>query len=44
MRYRSFATLFLFGIASAVALKYPYAGLVICCACLIVYPPRRPTH
>jgi uncharacterized membrane protein len=37
MRYRSFATLLLFGIASVLALKYPYAGLAICCACLIVY-------
>ena len=37
MRYRSFATLLLFGIASVVAFKYPYAGLAICCACLIVY-------
>jgi uncharacterized membrane protein len=37
MRYRSFATLLLFGTASVVALKYPYAGLAICCACLIAY-------
>ena len=37
MRHRSFATLLLFGIASVLALKYPYAGLAICCACLLVY-------
>jgi uncharacterized membrane protein len=37
MRYRSLATLVLFAIASVLALKYPYAGLAICCACLIVY-------
>jgi uncharacterized membrane protein len=37
MRYRSFATLLLFAVASIVAFKYPYAGLAICCACLIVY-------
>jgi uncharacterized membrane protein len=37
MRYRSVATLLLFAIASVLALKYPYAGLAICCACLIVY-------
>jgi len=36
MRYRSFATLLLFGLATGVALKYPHAGLAICCACLIV--------
>ncbi len=37
MRYRSIATLCLFGIASLVALKYPYVGLGICCCCLIGY-------
>jgi uncharacterized membrane protein len=37
MRYRSFATLMLFGIAALVALAYPYAGLAICCCCLIGY-------
>jgi TMEM175 potassium channel family protein len=37
MRYRSIATLCLFGIASIVALKFPYAGLGICCCCLIGY-------
>lgn len=37
MRYRSIATLCLFGIASIVALKYPYVGLGICCCCLIGY-------
>jgi len=37
MRYRSIATLYLFALASAVALKYPVAGLAICVGCLIVY-------
>jgi uncharacterized membrane protein len=37
MRYRSIATLCLFGIAAIVALKYPFAGLGICCCCLVVY-------
>lgn len=37
MRYRSIATLCLFGLAAIVALKYPIAGLAICIGCLIVY-------
>jgi uncharacterized membrane protein len=37
MRIRAYATLVLFAIASGVALKYPYAGLGICCCCLIGY-------
>jgi uncharacterized membrane protein len=37
MRYRSIVTLCLFGIASIVALQYPYLGLGICCCCLIGY-------
>ncbi len=37
MRIRSVATLCLFAIAAVVALKYPLAGLGICCLCLIVY-------
>jgi TMEM175 potassium channel family protein len=37
MRYRSIATLCLFGIASIVALKYPFVGLGICCCCLVGY-------
>lgn len=37
MFIRSFTTLVLFAVASAVALRSPYAGLAICCACLIVY-------
>ncbi|HEY4273596.1 MAG TPA: TMEM175 family protein [Candidatus Udaeobacter sp.] len=37
MRYRAIATLCLFGIASIVALKYPFVGLGICCCCLILY-------
>jgi hypothetical protein len=40
MRYRSIATLCLFGTTSIVALKYPYVGLGICCCCLIGY--RKP--
>jgi hypothetical protein len=44
MRFRSIATLILFGAAALVALKYPLAGLGMCIACLIVYlrpdPPR----
>ena len=30
-------TLFLFGLAAVVALKYPLLGLGICCCCLIGY-------
>jgi uncharacterized membrane protein len=37
MRLRSIATLFLFGVAAVMALKYPLAGLGICICCLIVY-------
>jgi len=37
MRVRSIVTLCLFGVAAVVALKYPLAGLGICCCCLIVY-------
>lgn len=37
MRFRSVATLCLFGTAAVVALKYPLAGLGICICCLIVY-------
>ena len=37
MCYRSIATLCLFGIASLVALKYPFPGLGICCCCLVGY-------
>lgn len=44
MHVRSGATLCLFGVAAAVALKYPLVGLGICICCLIVYlkpdPPR----
>ncbi len=43
MRYRSIATLCVFGIAALVALKYPYAGLGLCICCLIVYlRPKAP--
>jgi uncharacterized membrane protein len=37
MRLRSIATLCLFALAAAVALKYPTAGLGICICCLIGY-------
>jgi uncharacterized membrane protein len=42
MRWRSIATLCLFGIATLVALKYPIVGLVICIGCLIVYLRPEP--
>lgn len=49
MRFRSIVTLFLFGAAALVAVKYPMGaplgGVGMCIACLIVYlrpdPPRR---
>jgi uncharacterized membrane protein len=37
MRFRSFATLCLFGAAAVAALRYPLVGLGICICCLIVY-------
>jgi uncharacterized membrane protein len=37
MRVRSTVTLCLFGIASLVALKFPWVGLGICICCLIAY-------
>ncbi len=37
VRIRSITTLCLFGVAAAVALEYPLAGLGICICCLIVY-------
>jgi uncharacterized membrane protein len=37
MQFRSIATLCLFGVAAAVALKFPLLGLGICCCCLIFY-------
>ena len=37
MRFRSIATLCLFGVAAVVALQYPLVGLGICVCCLIVY-------
>ena len=36
------ATLRLFGLASIVALRYPWAGLGICICCLIVYLKPNP--
>jgi uncharacterized membrane protein len=37
MRFRSIITLCIFAAAAIVALKYPLAGLGMCCCCLIVY-------
>jgi uncharacterized membrane protein len=37
MRFRSIATLCLFGAAAIVALRYPLLGLGICMCCLVVY-------
>jgi len=42
MRFRSIATLCLFGTAAVVALRYPLAGLGICIGCLIVYLRPEP--
>jgi hypothetical protein len=42
MRWRSIATLCLFGVAAVVALKYPLAGLGICICCLILYLKPAP--
>jgi uncharacterized membrane protein len=44
MRFRSIATLCVFGAAAVVALKYPLIGLGMCCCCLIVYlKPEAPS-
>jgi uncharacterized membrane protein len=43
IRFRSIITLCTFAAAAAVALKYPVAGLGMCCCCLIVYlKPEAP--
>jgi uncharacterized membrane protein len=43
MRFRSIATLCVFGAAVVVALKYPPVGLGMCICCLIVYlKPEAP--
>ena len=42
MRWRSIATLFLFGAAALVALRYPLAGLGICICCLVGYLKPEP--
>ena len=43
MRFRSIATLSVFGVAAVVALKYPLVGLGMCICCLIVYlKPEAP--
>ena len=43
MRVRALATLFLFGAAAIVALRYPLVGLGICICCLIVYLRPHPS-
>jgi len=43
MRIRSVVTLAIFAIAAGVALRFPVAGLAMCCCCLIVYlKPEAP--
>lgn len=43
MRTRSLVTLAIFAIAAGVALRFPVAGLAMCCCCLIVYlKPEAP--
>ncbi|MGL9621221.1 hypothetical protein QRQ56_24705 [Bradyrhizobium sp. U531] len=43
MRIRSVATLAIFALAAGVALRFPIAGLAMCCGCLIVYlKPEAP--
>ena len=43
MRFRSVVTLVIFAAASIVALKFPVAGLAMCCCCLVVYlKPEAP--
>ena len=43
MRFRSIATLCVFGTAAVVALKYPLVGLGMCICCLIAYlKPEAP--
>jgi TMEM175 potassium channel family protein len=43
VRFRSVTTLCVFGVAAAVALKFPLIGLGMCCCCLIVYlKPEAP--
>ena len=37
MRFRSIATLSVFGVAAVVGFKYPLVGLGMCILCLIVY-------
>lgn len=42
MRVRSVSTLFLFAMATVVALRYPLVGLGLCCFCLTVYLKPEP--
>ena len=44
LRVRSVVTLCLFGIAAAIALKFPLVGLALCIACLIVYLRPAPAE
>jgi uncharacterized membrane protein len=48
LHFRSVATLCLFAVAAAVALKFPLLGLGICISCLILYlkpePPEAGNH
>jgi hypothetical protein len=44
VRFRSIATLCLFGAAALVALKYPLTGLGICICCLMVYLKPEPSE
>jgi uncharacterized membrane protein len=37
MRMRSFGTLGVFALAAVVALKFPLAGMLLVCACLVLY-------
>jgi hypothetical protein len=37
MRLRALVTLFFFGLAAILALKYPIVGLGVCGCCLVVY-------
>ena len=44
LRVRSVVTLCLFGVAAAIALKFPLVGLALCIACLIVYLRPAPAE
>ena len=44
LRIRSIVTLCVFGVAAAIALKFPLVGLALCIACLIVYLRPAPAE